>query len=108
VQFATVNPATGETIAHVAEADKADVDVAVAVSSSKRAGNPRARYSRSQQAISRAYPRLPSATFPQLQAAKRAFARGSAWRTMDASRRGVLLQKLADLVSGPPGVWLRS
>src|SRR5437879_13924077 len=27
--FATVNPATGETICHVAEGDKADIDLAV-------------------------------------------------------------------------------
>ncbi len=31
-------------------------------------------------------------------AAARAFERGSAWRTMDASNRGKLLNKLADLV----------
>ena len=31
-------------------------------------------------------------------AAKKAFERGSAWRTMDASARGVLLLKLADLI----------
>jgi len=47
-----------------------------------------------------------------VQAARRAFAMGSAWRTMDASERGRLLSKLADLVerdgiylsvSGPVG-----
>ncbi|XP_057331111.1 aldehyde dehydrogenase X, mitochondrial-like [Microplitis mediator] len=31
-------------------------------------------------------------------AAKRAFARGSPWRTMDASARGLLINKLADLI----------
>lgn len=59
--FATLNPATGEKIADLQEADKADVDKAVA-------------------------------------AAKKAFALGSAYRTMDASARGKLLYKLADLV----------
>ncbi len=48
-------------IAHVAEADAADVDLAV-------------------------------------RAAKEAFARGSTWRTMDPSQRGVLLLKVAALV----------
>jgi len=59
--FATLNPATGETIAQVQEADKADVDKAVA-------------------------------------AARAAFKLGSPWRTMDASQRGHLLYKLADLM----------
>jgi len=59
--FAAVNPATGEEICRVAEAEKADVDAAVA-------------------------------------AARAAFKLGSAWRTMDASERGRLLNKLADLV----------
>merc|ERR1712142_1089818 len=57
----TVNPATGEVIAQVAEGDKADVDIAV-------------------------------------KAASEAFRLGSPWRTMDASRRGELLNKLADLM----------
>jgi acyl-CoA reductase-like NAD-dependent aldehyde dehydrogenase len=60
-RFATVDPSTGEVICEVAEADRADVQKAVA-------------------------------------AAKKAFARGSAWRTMDASQRGVLLNKLAALI----------
>jgi len=59
--FATINPATGDVITYVAEADKADAHVAV-------------------------------------QAAKKAFARGSAWRTLDASARGRLLYRLADLI----------
>jgi len=59
--FQTKNPATGEVIAEVQEADKADVDKAV-------------------------------------QAARCAFELGSPWRTMDASRRGELLNKLADLL----------
>jgi len=59
--FPTINPATGEKICHVAEGDKADVDVAV-------------------------------------KAAKEAFKLGSPWRTMDASERGRLLNKLADLI----------
>merc|ERR1719315_295338 len=59
--FETLNPATGEVIARVAEGDKADVDIAV-------------------------------------KAASEAFRLGSPWRTMDASRRGVLLNKLADLL----------
>jgi acyl-CoA reductase-like NAD-dependent aldehyde dehydrogenase len=59
--FATLNPATGEVLAHVAEADAADVDIAV-------------------------------------KAAKDAFKRGSPWRTMDASARGHLLMKIADLI----------
>ncbi|CAL8379007.1 unnamed protein product [Arctogadus glacialis] len=59
--FPVYDPATGEQICEVQEADKADVDKAV-------------------------------------QAARRAFALGSPWRRMDASERGRLLAKLADLV----------
>ncbi|KAJ8927205.1 hypothetical protein NQ314_020364 [Rhamnusium bicolor] len=59
--FPTLNPTNGQKIADVAEADKADVDIAVA-------------------------------------AAKAAFSRGSEWRSMDASARGVLINKLADLL----------
>jgi len=59
--FPTLNPATAEKIVDVAEADKADVDIAVA-------------------------------------AARKAFAVGSKWRTMDASARGKLINKFADLV----------
>uniref|UniRef100_A0A674P6H8 aldehyde dehydrogenase (NAD(+)) n=1 Tax=Takifugu rubripes TaxID=31033 RepID=A0A674P6H8_TAKRU len=59
--FPTYNPATGEQICEVQEADKADVDKAV-------------------------------------QAARLAFSLGSVWRRMDASERGRLLSKLADLV----------
>ncbi|KAH7950669.1 hypothetical protein HPB51_028298 [Rhipicephalus microplus] len=59
--FPTVNPTSGEVIAHVQEGDKADVDKAV-------------------------------------QAAKKAFELGSEWRTMDASDRGILLNRLADLI----------
>ncbi|XP_071791693.1 aldehyde dehydrogenase, mitochondrial-like [Asterias amurensis] len=59
--FPTINPATEEIICDVAEADKADVELAV-------------------------------------QAARSAFAFGSPWRTMDASTRGRLLSKLADLI----------
>ncbi|PWA17308.1 hypothetical protein CCH79_00010420 [Gambusia affinis] len=59
--FAVYNPATGEQICEVQEADKADVDKAV-------------------------------------QAARLAFSLGSVWRKMDASERGRLLAKLADLV----------
>ena len=33
-----------------------------------------------------------------VKAARAAFKRGSTWRTMDASKRGVLLNKLADLI----------
>lgn len=58
--FPTFNPSTGEKIVEVQEADKADVDKAVA-------------------------------------AAKEAFKNGAPWRRMDASDRGVLLNKLADL-----------
>ncbi|MDJ0727844.1 MAG: aldehyde dehydrogenase family protein [Prochloraceae cyanobacterium] len=60
-RFETINPATGEVICDVAEADAADVDRAVA-------------------------------------AARKAFARGSEWREMSATRRGELLYKLADLI----------
>ncbi|XP_055697928.1 aldehyde dehydrogenase 1A1 [Phlebotomus papatasi] len=60
--FPTVNPANCKKIAEISEADKEDVDVAVA-------------------------------------AAKKAFARGSEWRNLDASARGRLLNKLADLVA---------
>jgi len=59
--FPTSNPATGEVITQVQEADKADVDKAVS-------------------------------------AAREAFKLGSPWRTMDASARGHLLYKLADLI----------
>ncbi|GFU00242.1 retinal dehydrogenase 2 [Nephila pilipes] len=59
--FPTFNPATGDKIADVQEADKADVDRAV-------------------------------------KAAREAFKRNSVWRTMDASERGRLLFKLADLI----------
>ena len=58
--FPTMNPATGEEICQVAEADAADVDRAV-------------------------------------KAARNAFERGP-WRRMDASERGRLLNKLADLI----------
>src|SRR5438093_7315643 len=58
--FATVNPATGETICQVAEGDKADVDLAV-------------------------------------KAARKAFETGP-WPKMNASERGRLLNKLADLI----------
>ncbi|KAK7116548.1 retinal dehydrogenase 2-like [Littorina saxatilis] len=59
--FPTINPATGKPIVQLQEADKADVEKAVA-------------------------------------AAKEAFKLGSPWRRMDASRRGVLLNKFADLM----------
>jgi len=59
--FPTIDPCTGEKIVDVQEADKADVDKAVA-------------------------------------AAREAFKLGSPWRTMDASARGRLLYKLADLI----------
>jgi aldehyde dehydrogenase (NAD+) len=58
--FATVNPATGETICQVAEGDKADVDLAV-------------------------------------KAARKAFEEGP-WPKLNASERGRLLNKLADLL----------
>ncbi|XP_037310100.1 aldehyde dehydrogenase, mitochondrial-like [Pungitius pungitius] len=59
--FPTINPATGEVICQVAEADKADVDKAV-------------------------------------KAARDAFRLGSPWRRMDASHRGLLLNRLADAI----------
>jgi aldehyde dehydrogenase (NAD+) len=58
--FPTINPATGETICHVAEGDKADIDLAV-------------------------------------KAARKAFEDGP-WPRTNASDRGRLLNKLADLV----------
>src|SRR5688572_8765463 len=58
--FPTLNPATGETICQVAEADKADVDLAV-------------------------------------KAARKAFEEGP-WSKMNASDRGRLMNKLADLI----------
>src|SRR6204780_1079659 len=58
--FATVNPATGEEICQIAEADSADVEKAV-------------------------------------QAARTAFEHGP-WRKMQASDRGRLLHRLADLI----------
>ncbi|XP_072034043.1 aldehyde dehydrogenase, mitochondrial-like [Amphiura filiformis] len=60
-RFPTLNPATEEVICEIAEADKADVDIAV-------------------------------------EAANEAFRLGSPWRTMDASERGRLLNRLADLM----------
>nr|XP_003703502.1 PREDICTED: aldehyde dehydrogenase, mitochondrial [Megachile rotundata] len=59
--FATVNPATAETIAEVQEGDAADINAAV-------------------------------------HAAQEAFKLNSPWRTMDASERGRLLHRLADLI----------
>src|SRR5438067_12628616 len=59
--FETINPATGEVIAKVAEADAADVDLAV-------------------------------------KAARKAFHSKSPWRTMSASERGKLINRLADLI----------
>ncbi|KAJ8914585.1 hypothetical protein NQ315_017290, partial [Exocentrus adspersus] len=59
--FPVYNPTNGQVIAEVAEADKEDVDNAVA-------------------------------------AAKAAFARGSEWRSMDASDRGKLISNLAELM----------
>uniref|UniRef100_A0A803SS78 Aldehyde dehydrogenase 1 family member A2 n=1 Tax=Anolis carolinensis TaxID=28377 RepID=A0A803SS78_ANOCA len=59
--FPVYNPALGEPICEVQEADQLDTDKAV-------------------------------------RAARLAFSRGSAWRRMDASERGALLGKLADLV----------
>ncbi|KAG8455015.1 hypothetical protein GDO86_001289 [Hymenochirus boettgeri] len=59
--FPTIDPSNGQVIAYVAEAEKADVDVAV-------------------------------------KAAREAFKLGSPWRRMDASQRGELLYRLANLV----------
>ena len=59
--FETINPATGESLAKVAEADAADVDLAV-------------------------------------KAARRAFHSKAIWRRMSAAERGLLLNRLADLV----------
>ncbi|XP_064312579.1 retinal dehydrogenase 2 isoform X2 [Phalacrocorax carbo] len=59
--FPVYNPATGEQICEIEEADKVDTDKAV-------------------------------------RAARLAFSLGSVWRRMDASERGHLLDKLADLV----------
>src|ERR1700737_1835917 len=59
--FATVNPATGETICQIAEGDKADIDLAV-------------------------------------KAARKAFEEGP-WAKMNASERGRLLHRLADLLA---------
>ena len=58
--FPTINPSTGEVIAHIAEADAADVDLAVA-------------------------------------SARAAFDKG-AWKKMTPSQRGVLMNRLADLI----------
>src|SRR5271166_2377320 len=58
--FPTINPSTGEVITHVAEADAADVDKAVA-------------------------------------AARAAFERGT-WRKMSAAERGLMMNRLADLI----------
>src|SRR5579864_4178797 len=58
--FATINPATEEVIAHVAEGDSADIDAAV-------------------------------------KAARKAFDSGP-WRKMDARDRGILMNRLADVI----------
>ncbi|XP_075250643.1 aldehyde dehydrogenase 1A1-like [Convolutriloba macropyga] len=58
--FETLNPADGVKLADVAEADQADVNIAVDL-------------------------------------AKKAFEIGSTWRSIDASKRGLMLLKLADL-----------
>ena len=58
--FETINPATGDVIAHIAEGDEADVDKAV-------------------------------------KAARRAFESGP-WARINASDRGLLMNKLADLI----------
>merc|ERR1712226_255538 len=58
--FETLNPADGTKLAHVCEADKNDVDIAIDI-------------------------------------AKKAFEIGSPWRSVDASKRGRMLLKLADL-----------
>ncbi|XP_033230005.1 retinal dehydrogenase 1-like [Belonocnema kinseyi] len=60
-EFPVINPSNEKVIIQVAEADKADVDIAVA-------------------------------------AARAAFKRGAAWRKMDASARGEMIRKLADLL----------
>src|SRR5262249_9457768 len=58
--FPAINPSTGETICHVAEGDKADVDLAV-------------------------------------KAARKAFESGP-WHKMNASERGRVINRLADLI----------
>lgn len=60
-KFATLNPQNGKVLAEVAEADKADVDLAV-------------------------------------KAAKKAFELNAPWRTMDASARGRIINKLVIIV----------
>lgn len=60
-KFESLNPANGQVIAEISEADKADVDLAVA-------------------------------------AAKNAFKLGSPWRTSGGMQRGLLMNKLADLM----------
>lgn len=102
VQFPTVNPATGDEICRVQEADKADVDRAVAVSSHaiEKLLNVCVEDFRHRSAYTPNNNRqVLSFWFAGLQAAKKAFARGSTWRTLPASERGRLLNKLADAVS---------
>ena len=84
-RFPTYNPATGEVITRVSRAYEEDVDRAVKVRDS-----PVTLYTPPSRSHS------PLITVPQ--AAKAAFRRGSPWRTMDATVRGALLWKLADLM----------
>lgn len=77
-----INPATGQKIAEIAEADKADVDLAV-----KAARNAFSRVSAALLSVVHIF--CHGIVF---------ILQNSPWRTMDASNRGRLIFKLADLI----------
>ena len=92
--FATLNPATEEVICQVAEGDKADIHAAVqAAKAAFRLGKKLFQY---------LFPsfRMTRNTCLWNQDLKTSFIIliGSPWRTMDASHRGRLLDKMADLM----------
>ena len=74
--FKTFNPATGQAICEIAEGDKVHcASYLLCMVSSVQADVEKA-----------------------VAAARKAFERGSEWRRMDACDRGVLLNRLADLI----------
>ena len=84
-KFATYNPTTGEKIADIAEGDKVFTVFSIVVYLVVR--HISSHVSPLQADVDRA-----------VAAAKKAFQLGSPWRRMDASQRGVLLNRLADLI----------
>ncbi|KAJ8961514.1 hypothetical protein NQ318_014764 [Aromia moschata] len=88
--FPAINPATEEKIADVAEGDKGPPH-------SLRAQGP-VKYKSGADDDDRVQTITQADIDVAVAAAKTAFARGSVWRSMDASARGKLLHKLADLI----------